>query len=50
MMSINRVGLLQLYRFYYYALKMKLFIIELNIITNSSEEDRIENIYLVNKH
>ena len=45
MMSIKGEGLLQLYRFCYYVLKMKEFVIESNIITNIPEEDRIESIF-----
>lgn len=45
MMSIQGDGLLQLYRFCYYVLKMKEFIIESNIISNIPEEDRIESIF-----
>ena len=45
MMSIKGDGLLQLYRFCYYVLKMKEFIIESNIISNIPEEDRIESVF-----
>ena len=45
MMSIRGDGLLQLYRFGYYVLKMKEFIIESNIISNIPEEDRIESVF-----
>ena len=45
MMTIKGDGLLQLYRFCYYALKMKEFIIESNIISNIPEEDRIESVF-----
>ena len=45
MMTIHGEGLLQLYRFCYYVLKMKEFIIESNIISNIPEEDRIESIF-----
>ena len=45
LMSISGEGLLQLYRFGYYALKMKEFIIESNIISNIPEEDRIESVF-----
>ena len=45
MMSIHGEGLLQLYRFCYYVLKMKEFTIESNIISNMSDEDRIESIF-----
>ena len=43
--SIKGDGLLQLYRFCYYVLKMKEFIIESNIISNIPEEDRIESVF-----
>jgi hypothetical protein len=45
MMTIHGEGLLQLYRFCYYVLKMKEFIIESNIISNIPEEDRIESVF-----
>ena len=45
MMSIHGEGLLQLYRFCYYVLKMKEFIIESNLISNIPEEDRIESVF-----
>ena len=45
MMSIRGEELLQLYRFCYYVLKMKEFIIESNIISNIPEEDRIESVF-----
>ena len=45
MMSIKGDGLLQLYRFCYYVLKMKEFIIESNIISNIPDEDRIESVF-----
>ena len=45
MMSIKGEGLLQLYRFCYYVLKMKEFIIESNIISNIPEEDKIESVF-----
>ena len=45
MMTIRGEGLLQLYRFCYYVLKMKEFIIESNIILNVPEEDKIESVF-----
>ena len=45
MMTIRGEGLLQLYRFCYYILKMKEFIIESNIISNIPEEDKLESVF-----
>ena len=45
MMTIRGEGLLQLYRFCYYVLKMKEFIIESNIISNIPEEDKLESVF-----
>ena len=45
MMTIRGEGLLQLYRFCYYVLKMKEFIIESNIILNIPEEDKLESVF-----
>ena len=45
MMTICGEGLLKLYRLCYYVLIMKEFIIESNIISNISEEDKIESIF-----
>ncbi len=45
MMTIHGEGLLKLYRFCYYVLKMKEFIIESNIISNISEEDKIDSVF-----
>jgi len=45
MMTIHGEGLLKLYRFCYYVLKMKEFIIESNIISNIPEEDKIESVF-----
>ena len=45
MMTIKGQGLLKLYRFCYYVLKMKEFIIESNIISNIPEEDKIDSVF-----
>ena len=45
MMTIRGEGLLQLYRFCYYVLKMKEFIIESNIISNIPEEDKLQSVF-----
>ena len=45
MMTIHGEGLLKLYRFCYYVLKMKEFIIESNIISNIAEEDKIDSVF-----
>ena len=45
MMTIHGEGLLKLYRFCYYVLKMKEFIIESNIISNMSDEDKIDSFF-----
>ena len=45
MMTIHGEGLLKLYRFCYYVLKMKEFIIESNIISNIPEEDKIDRVF-----
>jgi hypothetical protein len=45
MMTIHGEGLLKLYRFCYYVLKMKEFIIESNLISNMSEEDKIDSVF-----
>ena len=45
MMTIHGEGLLKLYRFCYYVLKMKEFIIESNIISNMAEEDKVDSVF-----
>ena len=45
MMTICGEGLLKLYRLCYYVLIMKEYIIESNIISNISEDDKIESIF-----
>ena len=45
MMTICGEGLLKLYRLCYYVLIMKEFIIESNIISNMSEEDKGESVF-----
>ena len=44
MMTICGEGLLKLYRLCYYVLIMKEFIIESNIISNISEEDKVDSV------
>jgi hypothetical protein len=45
MMTIHGEGLLKLYRLCYYVLTMKLFIIESNIISNISKEDKTDSVF-----
>ena len=45
MMTICGQGLLKLYRLCYYVLIMKEFIIESNIISNISEEDKVDSVF-----
>ena len=45
MMSISGEGLLKLYRLCYYILIMKEYIIESNLISDLSEEDKIDSVF-----
>ena len=45
MMTICGEGLLKLYRLCYYVLIMKEFIIESNLISNISEEDKVDSVF-----
>ena len=45
MMTINGEGLLKLYRLCYYILIMKEYIIESNLISDISEEDKIDSVF-----